>query len=111
MAAQKIIQIIIGSLRLETVSLMSLNDDCSTGSLQPAEFFSLHYFYMVISPLVCRVELATTESVYLESSCGLEILIIRGLSARPTAGRWCLNYLKQLIRYLYNLSGNRVQLR
>lgn len=64
---------------------MSLNDDCSTGSLQPAEFFSLHYFYMVISPLVCRVELAT-ESVYLESSCGLENLIIRGLSARPTAG-------------------------
>lgn len=37
------------------------------------------------SPLVCRVELAT-ESVYLESSCNLEIFIVRGLSARPTAG-------------------------
>lgn len=56
------------------------------------------------SPLVFPVELAT-ESVNLESSCGLEILIIRALlqvvSQLP----------EQLIRYLYNLSGNRVQLR
>lgn len=39
--AQGIIQIIIGSWRLETVSLMSLNDDCSTGAynLQSSSLF------------------------------------------------------------------------
>lgn len=67
------------------------------------------------SHLVCRVKLATLPAYRISGKLlrfwiFITIRLTFGLFCPPYC-RWCHNYVKQLIRFLCNLSGNSVQLR